>query len=151
MKPVLKKRQHILLVLLFLSVVSPGYSQVNDNIWKELVPIEGNCKVLMPGTPKDLTAPSPIMKGEREFQYELQTEYMLFKFGFSKVPVSPKSDDPVVMKSFWDKYVANMEKNEGVKIISQSDFEVNGFFGREVVMSQTQGELVLINRYISRL
>lgn len=141
-------RNRFLIFLFVLIAVPSSYAQIREDSWKLFTSTQGNCSVQLPGTPKDLTGPSPYMKDERQFQFELPTDFMLFKFGFSKVPASPKSDDAAVMKSFWDKYVANMEKTEGVQVISQSDFEVKGSFGREVVMRLA--EMILVNRYLSR-
>lgn len=136
------------MILFLLLAFSTSYAQIRDDSWKLLTMTQGNCVVQMPGTPKNLTGPSPYLKDEKEFQFELPTDFMLFKFGFSKVPASPKSNDAAIMKSFWDKHVANMETSEAVKVISQTDFEVKGYFGREVVMRSQ--EMILVNRYLSR-
>ncbi len=136
-----------LLLFFWIFLVGDTLAQGQKATWKEFSSKDGNFKVLLPGIPTDVTAsgtPSEL----RSTQFELRTDYILYKLGFSKVPISPKADDGSVMKAFWDKYVVNMEKTEGVKVMSQTDFQVGGVFGREVVMDN--GELILVNRYIAR-
>ncbi|MEP6850092.1 MAG: hypothetical protein ABI999_14630 [Acidobacteriota bacterium] len=126
--------------------VSVGLVNGQTGTWKEFSSADGGFKVLLPGTPTDVTTPNSPSDGMRVNEYELRSDYVGYKLGFSKAPISPKADDAVVMKDFWDKYVVDMEKNEGVKVLSQGDFQVGGVLGREVTMDN--GELILVNRYI---
>jgi hypothetical protein len=116
------------------SISIPGQTKAP---WKVFSPEEGNFRVELPGVPTF---------SEKNQSYELMTDFLQYKVSFVRANVSIQSENPTVMKAFWDNYVKKMEAGEGIKAIEQADFRSGSAYGREVMFEQ--GELMLVNRYL---
>ena len=131
----------LLVLFLFLGSGLSVASQAKSE-WKDFSPADADCTVSMPGVPM-------LDSSSGASEYVLSTDYVIYKVTCVQNPAAAlvKPKDAPAMKIFFDKYIARMETSEHIKALQQTDFDVDGNYGREVKFDS--GELILINRYIA--